>query len=149
MPAPQFLCLLTLFGRQHGIELTPGAGDDGVQLRLHLAPDCPKLAAPPVHDRVYSLLLVGGEAELPGKAPPEFPVARRMSSWSMFEAVTGTRSQHQPVQSDSCETAGQGSKQEYHDRPFAPGRACSGLSGSAHWLTASSNNQSPGSGATR
>jgi hypothetical protein len=116
MAAAEGLRFPALLGRENGIETSPGAADDGVDLRLHLPPDGPELASLSIHDGIDPDLLFSRQSDLAGKPLPELPVPGRMSPRTVLEPPGTTcrlGQQHQPVQGQAGQTAGE-SYEEQH-----------------------------------
>jgi hypothetical protein len=152
VPSANLIRLLPLLRRKHRIQLVSGAGNNRVELGLHLPANFSNLAALPVHDGIDPDLLLGRESNLAGKPPAELAVPGGTPSGTVFKprAAEHSGQQHQAVQSDTGDAPGEDHQQKYERGKQASPRSIRWWSmGAAHWVTASSNSQSPLSGATR
>jgi hypothetical protein len=124
---------LALVGRQHGIEPSPGAADDGVDLGLHLLPDGPELPSLPIHDGVDPDLLLGRQPDFLGESLPEFPITGWMPPRPVLEPWTAHHSgqEHHPVQGDPSQAAAEG-YEEQHQTGQQPAARLPGRWGSTH-----------------
>ena len=77
MPLPDLLRLLALLRREHGVQRTPGAGDNGIELGLNLPPHGADRTPLLVHNRVDPGLLLRCQPDFPGKPISEFAIPWR------------------------------------------------------------------------
>jgi hypothetical protein len=125
VPSANLLRLLSLLRCKHRIELMAGAGNDRIELGLHLPANFSNLSALPIHDGIDPGLLLGRESDLVGKPPAEFAVSGWMTSRTVFKARPAERSgqQHQAVEGDTGEAPGEGHEQKYESGKQPPPRS--------------------------
>jgi hypothetical protein len=111
VPPTNLFRLPPLLRREHRIQLASRAGDDRVQLRLHLSSHRPELSTLVVHDRVDPRLLLRREANFPSESVSESAIPPKVTPWSVFESgVEHSRQKNETIQGDSRETAREGHK---------------------------------------
>jgi len=115
--APYCFGFLALLGRKDGIELAAGTADDRVDLGLNLLPDCSELPPLGIHNGIDADLLFAVKADLAGKSFPEIPIPRRVPPRPMLEPRPTEHfgQEHQPVQGNAGQAAGQGHQQQHQD----------------------------------
>lgn len=118
MTAADCFGFLALLGREDRIQLPARTSDNRVYLGLNLTPDGPELPSSRIHDGIDADLLIAGKADLAGKPLPELPVSRRVPPWTVLEAwpAEHSRQEHQPVQGNPGQPAGEGHQQQHQGR---------------------------------